>query len=334
MRKFLGFTSYYRKFVKDYGKIVKPLNDLLVGHLTNNKGKGCLKGKSIKEKNKSVPWIWGECQQRARDIIIEKLTSPPILAYAYYSMPFKIHTDASGDGLGAILYQNRDGVDRVITYASRGLRGSDKLYPAHKREFLALKWAVTDKFSDYLIGARFEVKTDNNPLTYVLGKAKLDATSQRCVASLADYDFTITYRSGKLNVDADILSRVRPEENIASNVIKAVCTSIIATSPINPNIESVLLSHNLYPFTSETDLPQDYISDIDWYVEQSISDVIAILEQGRKPTRRILLKKPREVRKLLNEWKRLFFKNGILYRKCFYRRRLSTSWFYQTHFET
>lgn len=200
------------------------------------------------------------------------------------------------------------------------MRGSEKLYPAQKREFLALKWAVTDKFSDYLIGARFEVKTDNNPLTYVLDKAKLDATSQRWVASLADYDFTITYRSGKLNVDADILSRVRPEENISSNVIKAVCTSIIATSPINPNIESVLLSQNVYPFTSETDLSQEGISDIDWYVEQrsdpNISDVIAILEQGRKPTRRILYKKPREVRKLLNEWKRLFFKNGILYRKC------------------
>ena len=140
------------------------------------------------------------------------------------------------------------------------------------------------------------------------------------MASLADYDFTIAYRSGKLNVDADILSRVHSEENISSNVIKAVCTSIIATSPINPNIESVLLSQNVYPFTSETDLSQDGISDIDWYVEQrsdpNISDVIAILEQGRKPTIRILYKKPREVRKLLNEWKRLFFKNGILYRKC------------------
>ena len=124
------------------------MNDFLVGHLTNNKGKGSSKGKSINNKTKSVPWIWGECQQKARDIVIKKLTSPPVLAYADYSMPFKIHTDASGDGLGPVLYQNRDGVDRVITYASRGLRGSEKLYPAHKREFLALKWAVTDKLID------------------------------------------------------------------------------------------------------------------------------------------------------------------------------------------
>lgn len=292
MRKFLGFTSYYRKFVKDYGKIVKPLNDLLIGHLTNNRGKGCSKGKSIKEKTKSVPWIWGECQQKARDIIIEKLTSPPVLTYADYSMPFKIHTDTNGDGLGAVLYQNRDRVDHVIAYASRGLRGSEKLYLAHKREFLALKWVVTDQFSDYLIGAKFEVKTDSNPLTYVLDKAKLDATSQRWVASLADYDFTITYRSDKLNVDADILSLVRPEENISSNVIKAVCTSIIATSPINPNSESVLLTQNVYPFTSETDLRTEVRSEY-------------IGCENYTRTRSIT-----EVRKLL------FFKNGILYRKC------------------
>jgi hypothetical protein len=65
----------------------------------------------------------------------------------------------SNEGLGAVLYQKQGDIDRVIAYASRSLRGAERLYPAHKREFLALKWAVTDKFHDYLYGSKFEVKT-------------------------------------------------------------------------------------------------------------------------------------------------------------------------------
>ena len=109
-------------------------------------------------------------------------TEAPILAYADYTKPFKVHTDASEDGLG--------------------------LYHSSKLEFLALKWAITDQFHEYLYGGTFEVHSDNNPLTYVLTMAKLYATGQRWVASLANYNFTITYHSGKHNVDADALSRI------------------------------------------------------------------------------------------------------------------------------
>ena len=130
LRKFLGFTSYYRKFVKDYGKIAKPLNDLLVGHPTNKSV-----GKKTKPKAKT-PWRWTYIEQQARDTLIEKLISPPILAYADYSLPFEVHTDAILDySLRAILHQRQNGIDRVIAYASRGLRGAEKLYPAHKRVF-------------------------------------------------------------------------------------------------------------------------------------------------------------------------------------------------------
>ena len=130
-----------------------------------------------------------------------------MLAYADYSLPFKVHTDASFDGLGAVLYQHQADRDRVIAYASRSLKPSERNYPAHKLEFLALKWAVSEKFHDYLYGSTFEVITDNNTLTYVLTTAKLDATGQRWVASLCDYNFVIKYRCGKKNADADRLSR-------------------------------------------------------------------------------------------------------------------------------
>ena len=97
---------------------------------------------------------------------------------------------------------------REIAHSSRTLSKSEKNYNAHKLEFLALKWAITDRFHEYLYGGNFEVFTDNNPLTYLLTTAKLDATGQRQVASLTNYNFKLHYKSSKLNVEADALSRI------------------------------------------------------------------------------------------------------------------------------
>ena len=81
----------------------------------------------------------------------------------------------------------------------------ERNYDTHKLEFLALKWSIMERFHGYLYGGHFEVYTDNNPLTYILTTAKLDATRQRWVASLANFNFKIFYKSGKLNVEADAL---------------------------------------------------------------------------------------------------------------------------------
>ena len=122
-----------------------------------------------------------------------------------------MHTDASNTGLGACLYQQQGKDVRVIAYGSRGLSKSEANYPAHKKEFLALKWAVTDKFHDYLYGSNFTVVTDNNPLTYVLSTAKLDATGYRWLAAVSVYDFDLKYKRGVTHLDADGLSR-RPHD--------------------------------------------------------------------------------------------------------------------------
>ena len=136
----------------------------------------------------------------------------PVLAYADYTKPFVLHTDASTTGLGVVLYQKQeDGKERVIAYASRTLNKSEQNYNAHKLEFLALKWAITDRFHEYLYGATFDVYTDNNPLTYILSTAKLDAMGHRWVASLGPYNFTLHYKPGKLNCDVDALSHINWE---------------------------------------------------------------------------------------------------------------------------
>ncbi len=126
------------------------------------------------------------------------------MAYPDLEKPFILHVDASEEGLGAVLYQRQDGALRVIAY------GSGKL------EFLVLKWAITERFRNYLFHApHFTVYSDNNPLMYVTKSAKLNATGHRWVAKLADYGFTLKYRPGSANRDADFLSRLqKPMEEI------------------------------------------------------------------------------------------------------------------------
>ena len=132
VRKFLAFTGYYRRFIHGFSAIVRPLNDLLIGNSTR------------KPSNKKAPFKCEAEQQQAFQTVIAKLSNPPVLAYANYKKPFKLHTDASTSGLGGVLYQQQDGIDRVIAYASRSLKPAERNYPARKLEFLALKWAITD----------------------------------------------------------------------------------------------------------------------------------------------------------------------------------------------
>lgn len=218
LQSFLGFTGYYRRFVKDYSKIVKPLTSLTAGYPPRRKGckAGPNDGKYLDPKQ-PFGERWSDACQQAFEGIIEKLTSAPVLGYADPKLPYFLHTDASTTGLGAALYQEQGGTTRAVAYASQGLSRSESRYPAHKLEFLALKWAITDKFHDYLYGNTFTVVTDNNPLTYLLTSAKLDAASYRWLAALSTYTFDIKYRAGRQNLDADGLSR-RPHEELVDDV--------------------------------------------------------------------------------------------------------------------
>ena len=142
----------------------------------------------------------------------------------------ELHTDASENGLGAVLYQKQDdGMDCVIAYASQTLSKSEKSYDVHKLEFLALKWSVTERFHEYLYSGEFEVYMDNNNLlTYILTTAKLDVTRQRWVASLANYIFKIFYISGKLIVDADALSRIPWENTQVDHLEPLIVQTLVA----------------------------------------------------------------------------------------------------------
>ena len=202
IRRFLGASGYFRRFIKNYARIAKPLNDLL----------GCENSKL-----KLQPVTLGPEALEAFGKLKLKCITAPVLAFADFNKLFLLGTDASGDGLGAVLSQKlQDNKFHPMAYASRGLKGSESNYHSSKLEFLALKWAVTDQFKEYLQYRPFTVKTDNNPLTYILTTPNLDATGHRWVAALAQFDMKIEYLRGADNKVADALSRVESRLDEAS----------------------------------------------------------------------------------------------------------------------
>ena len=220
LHSFLGLASYYHQFIPNFTCIAKCLHQL-VGLTNVKKTKGKRKEAiSLEElKNKldmTLPkFVWASEHQKAFDALKLALTTAPVLGYPDFEREFILKTDASLRGLGAVLSQVDDqGKTHVIAYASWTLRPSERSmcnYSSAKLELLALKWAVTEKFRDYLLGSKFTVYTDNNPLAYIQ-TSKLGASQIRWLSELALFDFNIIYRLGKSNQAADALSRC-PEPN-------------------------------------------------------------------------------------------------------------------------
>ena len=132
-----------------------------------------------------------------------------VLAFVDFKKPFLLETDASVEGLGVVLSQKQDdGCYHPIAYASCSLKRGELKYHSSKLEFLALKWAMTEQFREYLQYQPFLIRTDNNPLTYVMTTPNLDAVRHRWVAAMAGYNFKIEYVRGTDNKVADALSHV------------------------------------------------------------------------------------------------------------------------------
>lgn len=247
LRSFLGFCGFYRRFIKGYSSVVRPLTELTKGY-PPVKGSGKRNGKNYYKETDPFGARWDKSCGEAFKAIIHCLTNAPVLAFADNSLPYVLHVDASLSGLGAVLNQEHPEGLRPVAFASRKLSTSEQRYHIHQLEFLALKWAVVDKFHDYLYGAQFVVRTDNNPLTYVLTSAKLNATGHRWLAALAAYNFSLQYKPGKHNTDADVLSRYPTNPAVSASWteipqsgVKAICQ--LASS--SGNDESVRIVDHL-----------------------------------------------------------------------------------------
>ncbi len=209
IRSFLGMVLYYQHFIEGCSAKAKPLFKLTSGAV---KQTPVTKGRKPRKKVsylKLSPADWTmDCEEALQTLKLE-LTKNVTLAHPDFDQPFILAVDASFDGVGAVLSQVLPGeeIARPVAFASRTLSRSQMNYPAHRLEFFALKWAICEKFSHWLRGRHFTAWTDNNPLTYILTKPRLDACEQRWVAKLASYSFDLKYVPGTKNVVADALSR-------------------------------------------------------------------------------------------------------------------------------
>ena len=325
VKSFVGLVGHYRHFIKGFAKIAAPLYDLTSG---DNKDKKSERVNLSPEAREAFDRLKAACLQA------------PILSFPDFNKPFLLEMDASGRGLGAVLSQKQaDGRYHPIAYASHVMNETEQRYHSNKQEFLALKWAVTEQFHEYLSPHRknrneFVVHTDNNPLTYIFSSANLDAAGQRWVAHLTSYNFSLEYQNGKDNTVADFLSQMNeclPDEEVQEYLnqipypgVKAVLDNAIM--PIEECAEQgVRLTPDCQGDSQETvearpaRLATTNVTD--WKQEQKEDPVLyqvakhlrAPHEMFKAALHKVLDKKATAAYVKAKE--QLLIKNGLLYRK-------------------
>ena len=326
VKSFVGLVGHYRHFIKGFTNIAAPLYDLTSGE---NKDK--------KSEHLDLP---PEARE-AFDCLKAVCLQAPILAFPDFGKPFLLETDASGKGLGAVLSQKQsDGQYHPIAYASHIMTETQQRYHSNKQEFLALKWAVTEQFHEYLSPYgknrnEFVVRMDKNPLTYIFSSANLDAAGQRWVAQLASYNFALEYQKSKDNTVTDFLShlddRLPPGEvqdylnKIPYPGVKAVLDNAItpltdrAEQGVRPNPDNQKAGSEVTVGVRPARLATTNITN--WKLEQQEDPVLYQVVKHRKASRETFKGALLKVtdRKAVSAYAKskdqLIMKNGLLYQQ-------------------
>lgn len=185
IKSFLGITGFYRKFIKNYAHIAKPLTNCLK------------KGNKIQHTEEFL---------NAFNTLKSLLTNPPILAYPDFEKPFLLTTDASNYALGAVLSQKGVTGEKPVSYISRTLNDTEQKYSTIEKELLAIVWSCK-MFRPYLFGTHFTIRTDHRPLKWLMNIKEPSSKLTRWRLKLEEYDYDIEYIKGKCNQVADGLSR-------------------------------------------------------------------------------------------------------------------------------
>ena len=188
VRKFLGLTGYYRRFVKNYSHLAAPLTNLT---------------------KKGVPFLWSMEQDKAFHALKEALELSPLLHYVQSNVPFILDTDTSNVAIGAVLSQEHDGIRVPLAYGSKTLCNRRRNYCTTKRELYAIVYFM-QYFQGYIRGSRTIIVTDHSAWTWLMGFSGSDAMYHRWVIQMKMYPpWRVLHRPGYQHEDADLLSRIR-----------------------------------------------------------------------------------------------------------------------------
>ena len=187
LRSFLGLVGYYRAFVPNFAAIAAPLTDLT-------------------KKGSPDKLVWTEIHEQAFQALKGHVCTHPVLCLPDVNKPFILQTDASADGIGAILLQEVNGVKHPVAFASKRLLPRERNFSTIEREALAIVWGV-QKFQNYLMGVHFTLETDHHPLQYLDTAKFQNSRIMRWSLLLQPYRFTVRAIKGSDNVGADFLSR-------------------------------------------------------------------------------------------------------------------------------
>jgi len=193
VQSFLGFCNFYRRFIKDYSRIAKPLN-----HLTR----------------KDVPFAWTDKCQKAFEELKKRLTDAPILRHYHPDLETKLETDASDGVVAGVLSQKHGDLWHPIAYYSKSMTDAERNYEIHDKEMLAIIRALQEwraELEGLRLQERFNIYTDHRALEYFMTTKKLNARQARWAEFLSRFYFLIRYRPGRENTLADALSRPSTE---------------------------------------------------------------------------------------------------------------------------
>ncbi|MCG7877685.1 MAG: RNase H-like domain-containing protein [Candidatus Thiodiazotropha endolucinida] len=185
VKSFLGLCSYYRRYVKDFAKIARPL------HLISDK---------------KAKFTWNDQCQEAFEHLKKALMSSDILSYPIPGLRFILDTDASDVSVGAVLSQEQDGRERVIAYMSKAINKHEQLYCTTRKELLAVIYALRS-FHSYLYGQPVLLRTDNSAVSWLRQLKNPTGQVARWIQEVETYNLTIQHRAGLKHSNADALSR-------------------------------------------------------------------------------------------------------------------------------
>ena len=243
---------------------------------------------------------WTKDCQEAFEKLRQQLVSPPILAFPDYQKPFILDTDASNLGIGAVLSQIQDdGQEQVVAYGSRVLSKPERQYCVTRRELLAVV-TFLQHFRPYLLGRHFTLRSDHGSLTWLRNFKEPEGQLARWLEKLQEYDFTIVHRPGQRHSNADALSRIPCKQCGREQIEQGG-----ETAQIN------IITGNVHTLAGRSlqELRDLQLSD------PYIGPVLKDLEQWRTPDTTTTRSQPPHLRRLIQQWKQLQIRDGVLWRQ-------------------